>query len=180
MSKSRDLSDLKRKLGDFPAIISDIIKEQGRATVLEIGCGYGLPNIQLEQMFGQSVSIYGINLNYLHCQYRMAAIVGLIRNELDFPKAINIFRGVGKPNYLCTDAGLSLPFPSGLFDFIYSRVALGFVKDKVRCIEEIYRVLRPGRSCRADLSIFRYYAHPHLWRSLFQVIRIIKTDHLNI
>lgn len=169
MPKDRPLSNLKRALGDFPAIISDNIRKQGRVTALEIGCGYGLPIIQLQQIFGHSITIYGINLNLQHCQRRKAVISGIKNRELSFITAASVLWGINEPNYLCADAGISLPFSSETFDFIYSRMALGFVKDKAQCIEEIFRVLRPGGSCRCDLSLIRWDDHPYPWNILFKV-----------
>jgi ubiquinone/menaquinone biosynthesis C-methylase UbiE len=126
IDKLAEAYDEKRRMdpADFDRLLGLIIKYgriQGRA--LEIGCGTGFHLIPLAQRL-PDVQFYGIEPAY-------AMLI----------QATEKLKKYGSANCLPALAdGQSLPFESGVFDFVMMSQVLHFFSDRARAAEEVYRV----------------------------------------
>jgi len=92
--------------------------------VLEVGCGIGLDSARMAQ--------HGLSVTALDLTVIGASTANGRARLRKFDAA-----------YLCADAE-HLPFADGAFDYVYSFGVLHHAPDTQRCIDEAYRVLRPG------------------------------------
>ena len=68
--------------------------------------------------------------------------------------------------YICADAE-NLPFTDALFDYVYSFGVMHHAPDTQRCVEEAYRVLRPG----GQALIMLYHRHS-LNEAVHRLVRV--------
>jgi ubiquinone/menaquinone biosynthesis C-methylase UbiE len=103
--------------------------------VLEVGCGIGLDSARMTR---HGLRVTAIDLT----------VVGA--------STANRRAQTGKfdATYLCADAE-HLPFPDATFDYVYSFGVMHHAPDTQRCVEEAYRVLRPG----GQALIMLYHRH---------------------
>ena len=92
--------------------------------LLEVGHGQGSDLLTFAE---HGAEVYGVDLTEEH--HRLAT-----RN----------FDLHGRPVTLKLCDAANLPFDSNFFDVVYSHGVLHHTPDTVRCISEIYRVLKPG------------------------------------
>ncbi len=92
--------------------------------VLEIGCGIGLDSARMAT-HGMQVTALDLTLLGAATAHRRA-----VQHGWD-------------AHYLCA-SGDALPFPDQSFDYVYSFGVLHHAPDTQRCIDEAYRVLKPG------------------------------------
>ena len=95
--------------------------------VLDVGCGIGGPSRYLAYAYGCQVT--GLDLTEAYCE-----AARLIAGRLGLG---------GRLSYLQGDA-LSIPFPEGAFDAVWTQHAAMNIPDKGRLYGEIRRVLKPG------------------------------------
>lgn len=110
-------------------------------TLLEVGHGQGSDLLTFAE---HGAEVYGVDLTEEH--HRLAA-----RN----------FALHGRPVTLKLCDAADLPFESNFFDVVYSHGVLHHTPDTVRCISEIYRVLRPGGTM--ILGLYYTYSAFHLF-----------------
>lgn len=91
--------------------------------VLDIGCGTGRLTIPLQQK--AQAEVYGLDLS------------------AEMLKRAQGKEGAETVHWILGDAQ-ALPFPDQSFDFTFMCLVLHHIEDKVRAIEEMYRVLKPG------------------------------------
>ncbi len=91
--------------------------------VLDVGCGTGVLTRTIADSFGLGGAVVGLDVTE-----EMIATARRVRPEIDWR--------VGS----ATD----LPFEDGEFTAVVSQFALMFVRDQVRALEEMRRVLAPG------------------------------------
>jgi SAM-dependent methyltransferase len=97
-------------------------------TVLDIGCGAGVDSLIAARMVGPSGSVRGIDL---------------VPEMLN--RAKENARLVGAENVEFTEGSAQeLPFPDASFDVVISNGVFNLVVDKVKALEEVMRVLKPG------------------------------------
>jgi ubiquinone/menaquinone biosynthesis C-methylase UbiE len=106
--------------------------------VLDVGCG---PGYLLEELLRYNVSLTGCDLS--------SEMIELAKNRLHGVK-------------LCQADAASLPFPDKSFDFVFSLGVLPYLKEPLKGMKEIYRVLSPkGKACitypykKTPLAFFR-------------------------
>jgi SAM-dependent methyltransferase len=119
--RTRGLSEVTKRLGD----IADIVHRFSHPPqVLEIGCGFGHAMRDLAQECPRA-RVRGMNLER-------------------YPEQL--------PNqeYLYGDASSEIPIEDNSIDFVYSIVAIYFMPDRARLIEEVFRILRPGGQMRCN------------------------------
>ncbi|MEV8319596.1 methyltransferase domain-containing protein [Streptomyces sp. NPDC059900] len=105
--------------------------------VLDAGCGIGSPALKLAR--DHPVTIKGISISP-----RQVALA----NE----RAGNATGLAGAASFEVVDA-MSLPYPDGTFDGVLSLESMMHMPDKLRALQEIRRVLRPGgRLALADIA----------------------------
>lgn len=154
MAKNRPLRGVKYRLGHVDAVISDLIDARGVVDILEIGCGFGLPMLELKRKFGDNINITGINRDAKFNDPRRALVEG-VKKRCFWPWEIYIYeKKYGFPTYVNCDAGAGLPFPDRSFDFIYSIATTFFVPDKLNLLSEVNRVLKDDSSARIHF-VFR-------------------------
>lgn len=120
--RTRGLTEVEQRLGP----VAEILAGLGDSPVaLEVGCGFGHAMRELAQACPKA-RIIGMNLR-------------------QYPEQL--------PNqeYVYGDAAVALPLPDESVDLIYSIVAIYFISDRARFLEEAFRVLRPGGELRVNI-----------------------------
>lgn len=96
--------------------------------ILDIGCGTGVDSLIAAKMVGPSGSVRGIDL---------------VPEMLD--RAKENTRLAGADNVEFTEGSAEeLPFPDASFDGVISNGVFNLVVDKVKALEEVFRVLKSG------------------------------------
>jgi SAM-dependent methyltransferase len=153
-SRTRGLGDVNERLGasgtTLEQAIADQLVHRSPVSVLEIGFGWGAALIELAWRFrDEPVSFAGINLERKR-PVRRAADLAIVAEALELipPDEIAAFT---PPDVHFYDA-TTLQHDDEALDLVYSAVTLRFVPDKVRVIEEVARVLRPGGRAILDVA----------------------------
>lgn len=94
------------------------------ASVLEVGCGIGLDSARMAR--------HGLVVTALDLTVVGAATANARAKARGF-----------NAEYLSADAE-NLPFPDATFDYVYSFGVMHHAPDTERCVDEAYRVLKPG------------------------------------
>lgn len=94
------------------------------ASVLEVGCGIGLDSARMAK---QGLVVTAVDLTVVGAATANARAKA---NGLD-------------AEYLSADAE-HLPFPDATFDYVYSFGVMHHAPDTERCVDEAYRVVKPG------------------------------------
>jgi SAM-dependent methyltransferase len=123
--------------GFYPYLSQYVDREDLRGKkVLEIGLGFGT----LGQLLASEGSEYhGVDI--------AAGPVAMMRRRLE---------ALGLPDGYVQEASvLELPFPAGMFDYVYSIGCLHHTGDLPRSVAEVHRVLAPG----GRAVVMLYHAH---------------------
>jgi ubiquinone/menaquinone biosynthesis C-methylase UbiE len=112
-----------------------IASMQSGSHVLEVGCGIGMDSACMAK-HGLHVTAVDLTVVGPATASRRAE-----QNHYD-------------AKYLCSDAE-HLPFQNGAFDYVYSFGVMHHAPDTQRCVDEAYRVLRPG----GQALIMLYHRH---------------------
>jgi SAM-dependent methyltransferase len=103
--------------------------------VLEIGCGYAHALLDLRSGAPDRFELHGINVEP---GYNQQLIESFARDQgLDLPD-------VPYPTIHVHDADNGIPFPDEHFDLVFSVATLHSIRDKLRLLREVSRVLTPG------------------------------------
>ena len=133
----RGLERMKLFLGD---IISLININHIPFKILEIGCGYGQVLLDLFLLYGYDVELHGINRSRGNGTFETVIKVGKYKGKLNLDS--EFIKRIITIEYC--DAGLGLPYSDGYFDLVISQMAIIYVRDKVKLIEDVSRVLAPA------------------------------------
>ena len=152
MVRNRTFEEVCRRLGPLDEIIADTIRMHGRASVLEIGAGSGIPMHQLHLKFGDDLDIYGLNRWPHHGHHELSLAEGLESGVFD-EQVRSFYADRKPPMYLCADAGEGIPLDSGTVDLVYSQASIPFVRDKANLVREVNRILKPGGSARLQVNL---------------------------
>lgn len=152
MVRHRAYEELARRIGSVDDIISEIIKTNGHATILEIGAGFGIPMHQIHLMFGDNVTMIGLNRKPHHGSHDLSMRVGLEHGIFD-NNTIEFYKINKPPMYMCADAGEGIPIESDSVDFVYSQASIPFVRDKANLIHEVNRILNPGGCAHLQMNL---------------------------
>lgn len=117
--KTRDLSVIKKNLGNIEEFICSRYGTENSVIVLEIGCGVGNSLRDLAVRYPK-ISFYGMNRKIIAEQ--------VVKDNI---------------HYLYGDAGVHIPLPDNSVDFAYSICTIQFIEDKVGFVNEVFRVLKP-------------------------------------
>ena len=98
-------------------------------TVLDLGCGPGVPSIELAQRLGSSCKVIGLDLTWWHA---------LRRAQLKMHTW-----GLKNISLVCAD-GASIPLQNKSVDLVVSNLGVNNFDNPTRTFEECARVLRPG------------------------------------
>lgn len=112
--------------------------------LLEVGHGIGS---DLLTFCEHGAEVYGIDITEKHHQ--------LAKKNFELHR---------RPCQLKLCDAANIDFPSEYFDFVYSHGVLHHTPDTIRCIGEIYRVLKPGGTL--ILSLYHTYSAFHIFAKL--------------
>ncbi len=161
MAKNRSLRGVHYRLGKIDSIIEQIIDENGHADVLEVGCGFGLPMLELKKIFKDRINITGINRRAEFNLPKRALWEG-IKQRRFYPWSYFFYeKRFGFPRYVNCDCSLNLPFDDYSFDFIYSIASTFFFNDKIHFLQETNRILRQDRIARIHFCHSAIEAGPY-------------------
>ena len=96
--------------------------------ILDIGCGAGVDSIIAAKMVGPEGKVTGIDL--------VPEMLAKARENAQIT-------GVDNVTFMEASAE-QLPFPDYRFDVVISNGVFNLVVDKVKALEEVYRILKPG------------------------------------
>jgi len=139
-------------LGLIDQRIQQIIEIKGHANVLEVGCGFGLPMLELKKKFRKQITLTGINRDKKFNLPKKALKEGIKQMRLLPWDWLTYKRRFGFPTYVNCDASLLLPFEDDAFDFVYSIATTFFLHDKIHFLEELNRILAPKGEARIHFS----------------------------
>lgn len=132
-------------------------------SILDIGCGQGMYMLTFLKMGAKDVA--GIDL------------------DKNFVKDANEFisKNGFKSNALCADC-TQLPFPDNSFDIVYSGDVFEHItfEQKDKCIEEIYRVLKPGGIVTIKTPNLKYLKLTNLLRRIKAVAKLKNPFNIHI
>jgi ubiquinone/menaquinone biosynthesis C-methylase UbiE len=96
--------------------------------ILDIGCGAGVDSLIAARMVGPSGSVRGIDL--------VPEMLNRAKENARLVRAENVEFMEGSAE--------ELPFPDASFEVVISNGVFNLVVDKVKALEEVMRVLKPG------------------------------------
>jgi len=107
----------------------DLIKVQGGARVLDIGCGSGGSAFYMARRFG--AHFLGVDLS---------------SNMIELAK---VYRAKQEPavQHRCqfrVEDATTMPYPENFYDVLYSRDTILHIEDKKSLFEDFYKTLKPG------------------------------------
>jgi arsenite methyltransferase len=109
-------------------------------TVLDIGCGAGFDALQAAVQVGPAGSVIAVDMTE-----------GMLRRTQEGAAALGLANVAAREGY-----AEELPVASGSVDVVISNGVINLTPDKVRAMEEIRRVLKPGgRIQLADIVVHR-------------------------
>jgi SAM-dependent methyltransferase len=95
--------------------------------VLDLGCGPGSITLGFAQVVAPGEAV-GVDLQ---------------PSQIAQAQTLSVARGVTNARFEVADV-YSLPFPDGFFDAVFAHAVLMHLREPVRALEEVRRVLRPG------------------------------------
>jgi SAM-dependent methyltransferase len=152
--RTRRLAQVERKLNASGTTLGRAIEEQLAArrpvAVAEIGFGWGPALIELAWRFrDEPVSFAGVNLERKPPVERSEDLAA-VAEALEIVPAERV--GELRPPAVDFYDATSLRFADESLDFVYSAITFRFIPDKVRVLEEVARVLRPGGRAILDIG----------------------------
>jgi SAM-dependent methyltransferase len=111
----------------FTTFLKDTLQPRAGSRLLDVGCGTGMPEVQLSRLRISQVSFFGVDV----LPARVIEAVGAA-------KAHNI-----RARYAAGD-GCKLPFGDGKFDSTFCIAVLQHVRDVEGAVAEMARVTKPG------------------------------------
>ena len=130
--KNADGSNIREEFLAAGIRLNELMVEYGSidatSKVLDVGCGNGNAAIWLARNSGAHVT--GVDLSGVRVANAVESLKGVpeLANQLAFEKA----------------SATDLPFPEGTFTHFWSQATIYHVPDKVKVLEEAYRVLQTG------------------------------------
>jgi SAM-dependent methyltransferase len=133
----RGLDKMEPRFGKAPItrFLNQRFKTEKTVRLLEIGFGEGRALLELANKYPR-LRTYGVN-------YPATRTMGNSKDLLHNARAFKL-KVEQLPRVMFHDAGTALKYPSDYFDCIMSQVAFHYIGNKARCIEEIWRILKPG------------------------------------
>jgi ubiquinone/menaquinone biosynthesis C-methylase UbiE len=126
-----------------PAKVLDKVGIAAGMSVLELGPGPGFFTVESAQRVYSSEGV-----GKLYCLDIEPAMISRVKKKIFNKSPENVELMVGN--------GECLPYKNGSFDLAYMVTVLGEIPDKIRALQELYRVIRPD----GVLSISEYLPDP--------------------
>lgn len=138
----------------FGRRLLDIVRHKKSQMVLDLGCGFGFPIIELSMRLGQSSTLFGLD------PWKPAVL-----------KAAHIVESHNLANVqLVEGCAEEMPFEDGSFDLVVSNNGVNNVNDLKRTFAEIHRVSKPGAQFAFTFNTDRTF------ESFYIVFREVLTD----
>jgi len=152
----RGLDQMELRFGKNKPIerfIKKRLKSEKIVRVLELGFGEGKCLLDLRTIFpDKQVELYGINLKKEGEMYGRNDFAKNARKfKLPVPKPLLL----PKPSFY--DAGEGLHFKSNYFDIIISQIAIHYVANKSKLLEEFWRVLKVQGKAFLNVDSYETY-----------------------
>ena len=133
----------------FGILLLDTVEYRKNIRVLDIGCGYGFPMLELAGRLGAGSEVYGLDPS--------ADAVSALQEKTGLREAGNAFAIKGK--------GESIPFREGFFDLVVSNNGLNNVEDQDQVLKECFRVCKPGAQMVLTMNL------PHTMTEFYEALR---------
>lgn len=140
--RNRGLEKMEARFGNnsIQNLIKKNLELKDLVRVLEIGFGEGRCLLELRELFpDKKLELYGINNIKKGNMFKRK---DFLNNAKHF--GINLKKQNLLPKPYFYDAGEELKFESNYLDLVISQVAVHYVGNKAKLLEEIWRVLKPG------------------------------------
>jgi ubiquinone/menaquinone biosynthesis C-methylase UbiE len=111
---------------------------------------------------------HGMGCDLVHAAKAGAAVHGVDLTPHHHEIAKKHFAANGLPADLHLCDASELPFASNSMDIVYSLGVLHHTNDTIRCIAEVYRVLKPGGTF--IMALYHFWSLPHLFHVLHRGI----------
>lgn len=134
--RGRGLASLEKRVGGVDRKIERILLRKKRASILEIGCGFGSVLLEIARKYGDRVALHGVNRRR---RDGTSELLVLNARKAGIPE--EHAEGI---TIRFADAGERLPFKDRKFDLVVSQASWLFIPDKLNALREVSRVLRPG------------------------------------
>jgi ubiquinone/menaquinone biosynthesis C-methylase UbiE len=143
-------------------LIYDVVIRKGLRRgmrVLELGSGGGALAVELAGNVGPAGEVHGLDIS---------------EDQLSRARELAEDHGLGNVRFLRGSPSEGLPYEDNGFDLVVSHLALHLMPRKVRCLEEVFRVLKPGgllalvTACEASWS--RLFNAPESWCLIFDYV----------
>ena len=161
-SRSRGLDELERRFGGTP--VQDHVRDGQRAGFRALELGFGRGRVLLELMDRFGIETHGVARKERH----MSKKADLVRAARDFGIRTKTYP---TPHFYDMEPGLR--FDDDAFDLVVSQVALHYIGNKARVIEEVWRVLRPGGRAFLHLDGVLDQAYPDFMRLCSDLPRFV-------
>lgn len=156
--RAQGLEGAKGRIGDISKQIKEILKKKKHIKVLEIGAGFGRALLELKQIFGDRIEVFGTNYESEWNQ-KLTQEYALDQkfSKKDIPKI-----------YTKIDAGKKLPFKNNSFDFVFCQATMQYILDRVFFIEKVNRILTKKGIGVLELQEYRS-DHPKEYENLIEI-----------
>jgi len=135
----------------FGLLLLDTVKYKKNIRVLDIGCGYGFPMLELADRLGKGSEVHGLD--------PADDAIEVLTEKIRMREVTNAFAVQGR--------GEDLPFGNGVFDLIISNNGLNNVSDQGRVLHECFRVCKPGAQLVFTMNL------PHTMTEFYEALRIV-------
>ncbi|MCX6285275.1 MAG: methyltransferase domain-containing protein [Bacteroidetes bacterium] len=139
----------------FGMLLLDTVKYRKKMRVLDIGCGYGFPMLELAGRLGKESEVHGLD--------PADDAIEVLKEKIRMREITNAFGVQGR--------GEDMPFGNGVFDLIISNNGLNNVNDQGRVLHECFRVCKPGAQMVLTMNL------PHTMTEFYEALRKVLEKH---
>ncbi|MEI7489816.1 MAG: class I SAM-dependent methyltransferase [Bacteroidota bacterium] len=141
----------------FGLLLLDTVKYKTSMKVLDIGCGYGFPMLELAGRLDKGSEVHGLD--------PADDAIEVLKEKIRMREIANAFAVQGR--------GEDMPFGNGVFDLIISNNGLNNVSDQRRVLLECFRVCKPGAQMVLTMNL------PHTMTEFYDALRQV-LENLNL
>jgi ubiquinone/menaquinone biosynthesis C-methylase UbiE len=156
--RAQGLEGAKGRIGDISEEIKEILRKKKHIKVLEIGAGFGRALLELKQIFGDKIEVFGTNYEK---EWNQKLTQEYALNQKFSKKYIPKI-------YIKIDAGKKLPFKNNSFDFVFCQATMQYILDRAFFIEEVNRILTKEGIGILELQEYRS-DHPKEYENLIEI-----------